>query len=146
LRFDADFMGAQEYDVVDENGAVGVDDETTHSYNGFRWVIEGDSIVVRRTWDTVAHVETCEVGAANCMVYDERRIVPLAADGARIYWLEQRRFNNQTGVTNATPATRLVRFYDFEPLAAPATIGSQKARMQLPPSKQRALLRGPQLR
>jgi hypothetical protein len=146
LRFDADFMGAQEYDLVDGNGDVSVDDETVHSYNGFRWAIDGDSIVVRRTWDTVAQVETCEVGATNCMVYDERRIVPLAADGNRIYWLEQRRFNNQTGVTNATPATRLVRFYDYEPFAAPAGLGSQKTQLQLPPSLQRALLRGPQLR
>ena len=146
LRFDADFMGAHEYDLVGEDGTVSVDDETVHSYNGFRWAIEGDSIVVRRTWDTVAQVETCAVGAANCMVYDERRIVPLAADGDRIYWLEQRRFNNQTGVTINTPATRLVRFYDYEPLAAPVTFGSQKTQMQLPPSKQRALLRGPQLR
>jgi hypothetical protein len=146
LRFDADFMGAHEYDLVAENGTVSVDDETVHSYNGFRWAIEGDSIVVRRTWDTVAQVETCEVGAANCMVYDERRIVPLAMDGARIYWVEQRQFNNQTGVTNATPATRLVRFYDYEPLTAPATLGNQKMRLQLPPSKQRELLRGSQLR
>ena len=90
-------------------------------------------------------MQTCEVGAANCMVYDERRIVPLAAEGARIYWLEQRRFDNQAGVTNATPATRLVRFYDYEPLTAPV-VGNQKTRMQLPPSKPRALLRGPQLR
>lgn len=151
LRFDANFMGAQEYDLVDGNGVVSVDDETVHSYNGFRWALEGDSVVVRRTWDTVAQVETCAVGAPNCMVYDERRIVPLSslelASGiTRIYWLEQRRFDNQLGVSNATPATRLVRFYDYEPFAAPASIGSQKAKAVLPPSLQRALLRGPQLR
>lgn len=145
LRFDADFMGAHEYDVVAEDGTVGVADETTQSYNGFRWAIEGDSIVVRRTWDTVAQVETCEVGAANCMVYDERRIVPLAAEGVRIYWLEQRRFDNVAGVTSATPATRLVRFYDYEPLDGPVVV-NQKTQVQVPPSKQRALLRGPQLR
>lgn len=157
LRFDANFVGAQENDLRDQTGAVlfdgnGValtDDETTHAYNAFRWSLDEDSIYVRRTFDTSAHTQACEVGAANCIIYDERRIVPLAAvpvgtNTTRIYWLEERRFDELV-VTENTPTTRLVRFYDKPSEQAAQSVGSQKIRMALPPSKQRELLRGPQL-
>lgn len=145
LRFDVDQTGAQESDYIDENGNVVLDDETMHSYNGFRWEIDQNAVIVRRTYDVVEQEERCVYGNANCMLYDERVIIPLAMDGSRIYWVEQRRFNNQTGVSDSTPATRLVRYYDYEPLIAPASSGNSKLRALLPASKPRALLRGPQL-
>lgn len=144
LRFDANFMGAQEYDFIDDNDQVVTMDETDESYNGFRWSLDDGDIVVRRTFDAVAQVDTCLFGEANCVLYDERRIVPLAMVGSRVYWVEVRR-TNFNGITANTPATRLVRFYDYEPFAGTA-VGSSKGRIAAKASKPRELLRGPALR
>lgn len=144
LRFDENLMGAQEYDFIDENDAVVTVDETDESWNGFRWTLDGNEVVVRRTWDTVARVETCLFGEPNCIVYDERRIIPLAMVATRVYWVEQRRMDDV--VTADTPPTQLVRFYDYEPLTGAAVSGSAKTRIASKVSKPRALLRGPGLR
>lgn len=144
LRFDANRMGAQEYDFIDENGDVVTIDETDESWNGFRWTMNGNEVVVRRTWDTLAQVETCLFGEPNCIVYDERRIIPLAMVGTRVYWVEQRRMASV--VTVNTPPTQLVRFYDYEPLTGAAVSGSAKTRIASQVSKPRALLHGPGLR
>jgi hypothetical protein len=101
-------------------------------------------VVVRRTFDLANQTYNCVVGEPDCLLWDERRIIPLAADGARLYWVEVRRSDNN-GVTDATPATRLVRFYDYEPLTG-AAVGSSKSRMIRTGHKPRALLQGPQLR
>jgi hypothetical protein len=120
LRFDADGTGSQEIDYIDTNGDVGLKDDTTAPDYAFHWSLENGDVFVRRTWDTDAQQDACVPGAPNCLVYDERRIIPLAADGARIYWLEKRR-TAFAGVQASTPATHLVRFYDREPLTGAAT-------------------------
>jgi len=149
LRFDADFTGAQENDSINEQDEVVLDNEISRASNRFRWSVDDDSIYVRRTFDTSAYTQACEVGAPNCIIYDERRIVPLAAvpvgvNTTRIYWLEERRFDDLV-VTNSTPTGRLVRFYDkpSSELAAQG-FGIRKARVTAPPTKQRAFLRGAQ--
>ncbi len=91
LRFDTGGAGSQEVDYVDLNGDVALDDQTTSPNYAFHWTLENGDVVVRRTWDPVAQLDACVPGAANCEVYDERRIVPIAADDNRIYWLEKRR-------------------------------------------------------
>jgi len=146
LRFDANFLGAQEDDYIDELGNLVTVDETVRPSDAFRWTLDGSHVVVRRTWDTVLESDNCLFGSnANCELYDERRIIPIAVNGSRIYWLEQRRFNFD-GVTASTPATHLVRFYDYEPLSGAAVSGSAKPRLTTQTSKARALLRGAQLR
>jgi hypothetical protein len=159
LRFDEGSTGAQENDLrdlttgealFDENGVPLTYDEDTFAPNAFRWSVEGGSIYVRHTFDTSALTQACEVGAPNCVVYDQRRIVPLVAlpigtNTTRIYWLEERRIS-ETIVTETTPATRLIRFYDKPSQQAAQGVGNQKIRKAAsPPSKQRELLRGPQL-
>jgi hypothetical protein len=73
----------------------------------------------------------------NCTLYDQRRIIPLAMEGSRVYWIEER----QTAfgpISASTPKTRLVRFYDYEPFAT----GEGKIRLPGPQNKARAFVRG----
>ena len=96
--------------------------------NAFRWSIEDDSVVVRRTWDTVAEVDGCLYTDANCELWDERTLVPLAMEGTRLYVMEVRRTEFDDGITADTPATHLVRFYDYEaPAAGPTKMRLAKA-------------------
>jgi hypothetical protein len=145
LRFDANFTGSHEVDYVDENDQVVTVDSSTRSTDAFRWTAEDGEVIVRRTFDTALELDNCVYGNANCLLYDERRIIPLAMEGSRVYWVEVRR-TNLMGIDGSTPATQLVRFYDYEPLAEAATVGVSKARFARPTLKSRALLRGPQLR
>jgi len=146
LRFDANFLGAQEDDHIDELGNRVTMDEIARPSDAFRWSLEGGDVVVRRTADAALGTFNCVLGAsAGCVLFDERRITPLAADGTRIYWIEQRRLNPM-GITASTPATHLVRFYDYEPLSGAALSGSAKPRLITQTSQARALLRGAQLR
>lgn len=135
LRFDAGGDGSQEIDYIGLDGKVGLQDRTNQPNYAFHWTLENGEVVVRRTWDTVAQQDNCVFGTANCVMYDERRIVPIAADGDRIYWLERRRLS-QTSINANTPATHLVRFYERVPLTGAASVGSSAAPArvrQLPP-------------
>jgi len=143
LRFDADHFGAQETDYIDENDTLVTTNEDTNPVNAFRWSIESDSIFVRRTWDTVAEVDGCLYTEANCELWDQRRIIPLAQEGSRVYVLELRRTNYDGGITQQTPASFLVRYYDFE---APA-VGVAKMRpVKANGFKSRALVTGAGMR
>lgn len=42
-------------------------------------------------------------------MFDERRIIPIVADGARVYWMEVRRSAFNGVVNENTPSTQLVR-------------------------------------
>jgi hypothetical protein len=141
LRFDVGGTGSQEIDYVDVNGNVALSDETVAPESAFHWALENDQVVVRRTWDVVAEKDACVPGAANCELYDERRIIPLAADGNRIYWLEKRRFDFD-GIDANTPATHLVRFYEREPLTGALMMGVASPRVVAPPAPARTLPRG----
>lgn len=119
LRFDVDGTGAQEDDALVE-GSVETYDEHYDPAVQLRWSVEEDSqIVVRRTFDTQTQTYNCLAGSANCLLWDERRILPLVeSDDGRFYVIEVRRMDNYFGVSAQTPYTVLARFYDFEPLGA----------------------------
>jgi len=138
LRFDTGGAGSQEVDYVDVNGNVALDDQTTAPNLAFHWTLENGEVVVRRTWDPVAQQDACVPGTANCEVYDERRIVPIAADDNRIYWLEKRR-SAMGAINQNTPATHLVRFYDREPLTGALSMGSSSSGALAPPARTRSL-------
>ena len=141
LRFDADFTGAQESDFVGENGEIVTTSEDTDPANFFRWTLDADSVTVRRTWDYVAQVDGCVYTAPNCTLYDQRRIIPLAMEGNRVYWIEERQ-SAYGPISASTPKTRLVRFYDYEPFAT----GQAKARRSGEANKARTLVKGAGLR
>ncbi len=148
LRFDLDGTGAYEEDVID-NDSVVVLDQRNQAERAFRWTIEegpvGVEVVVRRTWDLAAHVYNCEFDALNpdCVLFDERRIIPIVAnDAGRYYWMEIRRLAPPGGaVTHSTPVTHLARFYDKPTPSAPAVV-SKASRSADGGGKARDLLRG----
>jgi hypothetical protein len=162
LRFDADGtpndgagIGAQQYDYIDENtGEVVMVDDNNDASAQFRWTLEAQDIVIRRTWDDAAKVDNCVFGEPDCTIYDERRITPLVADDergdgyTRVYWVEQRRSAYWPEVVTAdTPRTVLVRYYDKPSGDEAAASASAKPTRSLPAAKSpRALLRGPQVR
>jgi hypothetical protein len=148
LRFDEDFTGSEENDFITENDTVGTNTGETDAKLKFRWNVEegpvGVEIVARKTFNVDTQERNCVVGSTNCIVWDERRIIPMVADEARVYWMEVRRNAGEGVVGPSTPVTQLVRFYDHEPLAAPVVIGKTK----LAPSVNlaRQLLEGAQKR
>ena len=144
LRFDANFTGSEEDDYIDDNGTLQLNDSRNNATMAFRWNIEtgpvGVEIVVRRTFNTSAKTYNCAVGSLDCIVWDERRIIPLVANDGRVYWIEVRR-NAGTGVVGAsTPATHLVRFYDHERLGG--LPGASKPKLGTSATLQRQLLDG----
>ena len=143
LRFDADLTGAQEIDYIDENDAVVTTNEVINPVNFFRWSIENNSVVVRRTYNTINDVEGCLYTNEGCELWDQRRLVPLAMEGSRLYVLEVRRTDFDGGIKPETPTSFLVRFYDFE---APA-IGVSKLRAsRVNGYKSRELVNGTSMR
>jgi hypothetical protein len=134
LRFDADGTGAQEVDHIDLNDAVVLDASAT-----FRWeIVEGPvgvEVVVQRTFNTgTGTYDNCAEGSSGCIVFDERRIIPIVADGGRVYWMEVRRIAGPGEALSDVDATHLVRFYDLEPVSASAMMAKQKraANVSLP--------------
>lgn len=160
LRFNEDGSGAQEDDYLDDSGNLVTTDETTSPWNALHWSLEDNVIVVRRTFDSSNGQANCVYGAANCVIWDQRRIIILAAAGLtdsldRVYWVEQRQ-SEDSGITAATPTTYLVRFYDYEDLPASASLissdgkgfakTSSAAAAGFPARTRASRLRGPQLR
>jgi hypothetical protein len=141
LRFNAGGTGSQELDYIDLDGNVVLEDKATEPSYAFRWTFENGEVIVRRTWDTLAQQDGCVYGTANCELYDERRIVPIAADGDRIYWLEKRR-SAFGAISASTPATHLVRFYDREPLTGARIMGVSAPSAHTAPPRLRPLPRG----
>lgn len=125
LRFDAAGTGSHEDDYLDNLGNLVTVNEMSEPYYAFRWTIDGSDVVVRRTFNHLNGIANCVYGTADCTLADERRIVPLAMEGNRIYWLESRKADFG-GVTAATRRTGLVRYYDYEPLTGSATYDSAK--------------------
>jgi hypothetical protein len=152
LRFDEDFTGSEESDYRDPaTGLVALDSETNKPYFGFVWSIEdgpvGVEVVVSKTFNTSTQQYSCAVGSANCIVWDERRIIPIVADdehaqGLRVYWMEVRRSAGEGVVGPDTPETKLVRFYDYAPFAAAPVGVSAKIKGGEKVTKQHELLRG----
>jgi hypothetical protein len=145
LRFNADGRGAQENDYLDSMGNLVTQDETTDHWNGFRWTLEDGDLIMRRTFDSNGGPSNCEFGTPDCVVWDKRHIIPLTSVGMRVYWLEVRAFNSN-GISDSTPTTSLVRFYDYEPLGDTVLIAKPRNVLPVSGTKARALTRGPQLR
>lgn len=124
LRFDDGGVGAQVYDYIDESGELVVVDENVEPV-AFRWTIEADGLYVRRTW------ANCNYTEPGCLLGDVRQLIGLGsfelAGGSRVYVLEKRRVDWDGGVTAATPATYLIRFYDTEEAAETAGSGKPMA-------------------
>jgi hypothetical protein len=119
LRFDEGGVGAEEWDGVNGN------DEVETSTRAFRYSVEegpvGTEVVIRKTFDVDAQAaNNCLwTGSGGCVLVDERRIIPIVRhdNEVRDYWVEVRRIAPPLGsVTDATPHTSLVRFYDYEDL------------------------------
>lgn len=121
LRFDANGTGSQEDDYINGNDQLVTLDDGNMPYYAFHWNIDGEDTVLQRTFGN------CLPGSQGCVTYDERRLVPLALIDSRVYWMEYRRTDDQNGVSDSTVPTTLVRYYDYEPLQAPAVVNSKPA-------------------
>jgi hypothetical protein len=119
LRFDADGTGSNEDDFIDENNELVTYDDGNTPFYAFHWHIDGEDAVVQRSFGN------CAPGTLDCVIYDERHLVPLALIDSRVYWMEYRRFDDVDGVSESTVPTTLVRYYDYEPLDASAVVSSK---------------------
>ena len=120
LRFDAGGTGAQEDDFRDSQNAVVTSNENTSPNLFFRWAVNpaDNSVVVERRRDDAGSFR-CQSSSADCRLFDQRAIFPLAVNGNRFYWIERRRVAAAGQfVTEQTPTSYLSRFYDFEALSA----------------------------
>ena len=109
----------------------------------------GIEVVVRRTWDVANGQLNCEFDVSNpdCVLFDERRIIPIVVNDTRPILLARSQALAPAGeaITVDTPVTHLARFYDYEPLEG-AAVGMTKARVTRGANKPRELVRGPMLR
>ncbi|NGY05111.1 hypothetical protein [Solimonas terrae] len=128
LRFDPSGTGAQENDFIDGNGNLVTVDENRDPSVAFRWVLDDNMIVVQRTFNTDNGAYNCVAGSANCVLFDQRTIIPLVDENGRYYVLERRQVATY-GITAQTPTTGLIRYYDYEPLDAPAAGAAPPARV-----------------
>lgn len=128
LLFENDGTGAHEDDRIENDQLITQDGSNTPNYN-FHWSIDGEDVVIQRTFDVANEQDHCVPGSADCIVYDERRLVPLAvmdlpSGQHRAYWMEYRRTDFYGVNDNTIPGT-LVRFYDSDLPAAPAGLSSK---------------------
>jgi hypothetical protein len=129
LRFDNDGTGSHEDDRIENDALVTLDGGNTPAFN-FYWDIDGEDVVIQRTYDHVNFGQyNCERGAMDCNVYDERRLVPLASierDGElrRDYWMEYRR-TALYGINDNTIPSTVIRYYDYEVPSAPAVVNGK---------------------
>ncbi|WP_129644457.1 carboxypeptidase-like regulatory domain-containing protein [Peristeroidobacter agariperforans] len=128
LLFENDGTGAHEDDRIENDQLITQDGSNTPPFN-FHWGIDGEDVVIQRTFDVANQQDHCVPGSsADCIVYDERRLVPLAvmdlpSGQHRAYWMEYRR-TDFYGVNDNTLPSTLVRFYDSEvPAASPVVSG-----------------------
>lgn len=114
LRFEPAGSGAQGVDSIDGSGAVTLGEVGPDSEARFYWALESDGdLVARRGFVPETNVGGCDPRAqSNCVLYDERRVVPINKVGSRIYALNRRRFSDEPG----TPYDNSARFYDYLPL------------------------------
>jgi hypothetical protein len=126
LRFDGDGTGSQENDFIEADQLVTQSDANTPSL-GFFWNVDGEDVVVEHTFDVQSLQYNCERGATDCIVWDQRHLVPLARNGSRFYWMEYRQTAPIGGTLEEGIPTTLVRFYDYEPLNAPAIVNGASA-------------------
>ncbi len=111
LRFDTNRTGVQENDAIGSDGnPVLIENEYF-----FTWTLQsGGNLVVRRYYDEDNETDIgCNPAQSNaCVLFDTRVIVPVNRVGERYYWIERRRFDENTTVPYSSDA----RFYDRVPL------------------------------
>lgn len=128
LRFDADGTGSQEDDAINDLDQLVTRSDSNQPDLGFHWFIDGEDAVIQHTLylPSLPTLEyNCAPESIDCMVWDERRLVPLVLDGERVYWMEYRRTAPPGETLDDGIPTTLIRFYDYEPFAAPAVVNSK---------------------
>ncbi|MFC4307567.1 carboxypeptidase-like regulatory domain-containing protein [Steroidobacter flavus] len=136
FRLAADGTGSIEDDYVDEAGNVEVMDGSQNSHFQLIWFIDDQDLIVQRTYTPVGPENYgCSLATdPTCVVYDHRRFIPIANDGARTYSLVARRTDHD-GVNAQTSSRTYVAMYEFEPFGDVAPSGkpalAAKARAQL---------------
>jgi hypothetical protein len=119
-RFDADGGGSGEFETTDQNGLI-----TVARGTAFQWNIDGNDLVFQYTI-TAANDFNCDLADPLCYVYRTSRIIPLARDGSRTYWLESsRRGFDRQSIDNGFSRANGIAYYDHEPFGAPAVINSK---------------------
>ncbi len=132
LRFNNDGTGSQENDSIVADQVATLDGTNTPEFN-FRWSIDdSDDVVIQHTVHVGVGFDNCAFGSnLDCVLIDERRLVPLAvmdgAAGRRAYWMEYRRTAGEAPdvVDDDTVPTTLIRFYDYEQLSAPVVVNGK---------------------
>ncbi|WP_153067121.1 carboxypeptidase-like regulatory domain-containing protein [Steroidobacter cummioxidans] len=130
LRFDNGGTGSHEDDRIVNDAVVTLSGSNAPDFN-FYWDIDGEDVIVRRTRTLNTELVNCTPGSSvECVVYDERRLVPLASitqpdEKLRVYWMEYRRLDWEDGISDNTPPQTVVRFYDYEPTSAPVVLNGK---------------------
>jgi hypothetical protein len=123
--------------IVTENGQEVVRRENVDNTPiGFmRWSLGSDGVLVTQrvfdgTQSTAKARRTCDPASnSNCVVWDERRLIPFSLDGKRRYWLDTRRIavNSQSAINDSTPTSYIARYFDLDS-AVNAISGSWRVR------------------
>jgi hypothetical protein len=125
-RLDADGTGSREDEIVDESGNVSVLDVTEANLLGLNWGLfwhlDGHDLILERTRDSFDSFNCSLLDDPQCVVYDQRRHIPLASDGARSYSLVRYLYDGQ-GVDESSSRQTYIAMYDYEPFgeAAPSS-------------------------
>ncbi|MBM0108126.1 carboxypeptidase regulatory-like domain-containing protein [Steroidobacter sp. S1-65] len=128
LRFNDGGAGSLENDRIDGDDLMTETDSNSPSL-AFSWIVDGEDVVIQHTYHIVDDVYGCALIDADCIVWDMRHLVPLARNGNRYYWMEYRQTAPPAGTLDQGIPTTLVRFYDYEPLGAPAIVSHKSAEL-----------------
>lgn len=129
LRFNAGGIGSLENDYIDGDDLLVTESDATEPSLAFSWMVDGEDVVIQHTYHIVDDVYGCALGDPDCIVWDMRHFVPLARNGNRYYWMEYRQTAPPAGTLDQGIPTTLVRFYDYEPLGAPAIVSPKSAEL-----------------
>ena len=129
LRFDNGGTGSLENDFIDADDQLVTESDSNAPSLGFSWILDGEDVVIQHTYHLVDDVYGCALNDADCIVWDMRHFVPLVRNGSRHYWMEYRQTAPREGTLEDGVPTTLVRFYDYEPLGAPAIVSGKSAEL-----------------
>jgi hypothetical protein len=122
-RLDGDNTGSRENEIIDTDGNVVVKDRISRPNWGLFWHIEGQDLILHRTREDLGGGDSCSPGVdPDCVIYEDRRLIPIMSEGARTYSLEIYRFDG-SGVNELSRQQTFIGMYDFEPFGASAPSG-----------------------
>jgi hypothetical protein len=121
-RLDALGTGSVEDELVDQSGNIQVVDLNQNSNWELFWFIDGQELVIQRTRTDFGGYGCSLEDDPFCVVYDHRRQIPLASDGARTYSLVFYR-NDRGGVSESSWRNTYIGMYDYEPFDDSAASG-----------------------